>query len=99
MDANYTKIMLLAGAYKHHKRIVEESETGMMYHHPEDVQNSYRIVRHIDMIIEDMREPEKSIVVYEVQKNKSGKWYLDYYAPSTYYRLRKIAYNSFLNCL
>ncbi len=44
-------------------------------------------------------EPTNWIIRHDYLEKKKNNWYMEYFAKSSYYRLKKVAINEFLNCL
>lgn len=55
--------------------------------------------RYIQFAIDQLDEDSKTIIFNDFMAKKNRNWYLEFYSLSTYYRLRKIALNKFLDCL
>lgn len=55
--------------------------------------------RYVDFTLSQLDEDSKLIITNDFINKNKGYWYLDYYSVSTYYRLRNIAINKFLDCL
>jgi hypothetical protein len=55
--------------------------------------------RYIQFAIDRLDEDSKTIIFNDFMAKKNHNWYLEFYSLSTYYRLRKIAVNKFLDCL
>ncbi|MDO5850460.1 MAG: hypothetical protein Q4P14_04525 [Methanobacteriaceae archaeon] len=71
-------------------------ETGI-YDYPISVINdSQKIVYHVDSIIENMDDKAKFILENEVKLRKTGEWYRDYCSSTTYYRIREDVYSEFI---
>ncbi|MDO5440170.1 MAG: hypothetical protein Q4F12_01390 [Erysipelotrichaceae bacterium] len=73
-----------------------EAENGV-YDYPINVLNdSQKIVYHVDSIISSMDDKAKFILENEVKLRKTGEWYRDYCSSTTYYRIREDIYNEFI---
>ncbi len=55
--------------------------------------------RYIEYAISQLDVDSRLIIFNDFMAKNKGYWYLDYYSMSTYYRLRTIAINKFLDCL
>lgn len=93
------EIEILSRNYLKSKRLLADVSNHIIDIPPYRLENHKRIVYHIEYIAETLCEKERFIIRKEVMEGKKGKWYLEYFAPSSYYRIRKKAYENFLNCL
>ena len=89
----------LSDSYLKHKRLLRESEYGVINRTPEDLKIAKYIVAHTEIVVEALRDKERFIIYNEVILGKTGDWYRGYLSPATYYRHRKKAYEKFLRCL
>lgn len=96
-QANKEIIDILASAYMRARRRLAEETNGNYSYSNDVLHDSERIVYHIDSVIDGMDDQYKYILDNEVKLHKSGKWYLTYCSPTTYYRIREKAYQEFLN--
>ena len=86
---------VLYQSYLHAKLVLKEDEVffirseGMVY-------RANFIVTHIENVIAILNEKERFIIFNEFILGKRGKWFTEYFALSTYYRLRTTAYKTFL---
>ncbi len=59
--------------------------------------NQYELVEIIDGVLKACSPSSQLIIENEYLKNHEPKWFISYYAESTYYRYRSAAVNEFLN--
>lgn len=55
--------------------------------------------RYIQYVIDQLDEDSRMIIFNDFMARKNRNWYLEFYSASTYYRLRKIAIDKFVDCL
>lgn len=98
IDDKY-KITLLSNSYiASHKRI-EDSETNIFRRSAEDLRASRIIVSHMESVTQRLDPKERIIIENEVLMGKKGKWYLEFFSASAYYRARKKAYRDYLRII
>lgn len=95
--SNKMQIDLLADAYKRANRRLVEYEYGNYNYSDNVINDSEKVVYHIDSVIDAMDEQSKYILDNEVKHHKSGRWYEEYCSHTTYYRIREKAYQEFLD--
>ena len=98
-DKSSFEIGLLSKAYINSKRLLLEAEQHVISIGESSFKASSFIVKHIEYCLNSLDIKSRIIIQNEVIEGKTGKWYLEYFSASTYYRLRKKAYEDFLRCL
>ena len=89
-------IMALRNSYRYCQRILREDEAKLVKRDISVIKRCSYIVMHIEDVIESLSERDRFILTNEFILNKTGKWYIEYYSDSAYYRNRMIAYRTFL---
>lgn len=93
------EINQIAIAYVNAKRRILESENGF-YRFPGYVINdSQKIVYHIDAVIDSMDVNSRLILENEIKHKRQGEWYQCYCSSTTYYRTRIQIYIDFITQL
>lgn len=78
---------------------IEESEMNIRKRSYDELRPSRIIVSHLRNVAKQLEEKERIIIENEVLLGKKGKWYLEYFSSSCYYRTRKKAYRDFLRII
>ena len=89
----------IARAYVNAKRLLNESERGHYYFPGYVINDSEKIVYHIDAVIDRMDEVSKFILENEIKFSKTGNWYRNHCSQTTYYRIRMDIYIDFIEKL
>ena len=93
------KIALLSQSYIASNRIISDHETFIRRRSYEDIRTSSMIVSHMEDVSSRLAPEERLIIEKEVFQGETGKWYLQYFSTSSYYRYRSKAYRNFLNII
>ena len=81
------------------KRIIEDTDNGYITCDP-DVLDAYKkTVRKMEAAADILDDQERFIIENEVFSKNDGSWYKLYYSKSYYYRVRKMAFKNYLDCL
>jgi len=92
-------IEILSKSYVSSLRCLQENEDGILNKEQFKLDNCRKIVRHIEAVADTLSPKERFIIIKEVIEGQTGKLYLGYFSPPSYYRIRAKAYKNFLHCL
>lgn len=92
-------IILLSKSYILSTRKIREAEINARCLSYDEIRSTKYIVDHLEKVITQLDDKEAFIIENEVINGKKGKWYLEYFSPSSYYRTRKKAYRDYLRIL
>ncbi len=98
-DKSKFEIEILSREYLNSKRVIREAENSIIRYNSRKLERSFRIVYHIEYVVESLDEDDKFIIRNELMEGRRGDWYLSYFSPTAYYRHREKAYENFLHCL
>ena len=96
---NKADIEILSKEYIKRKRMIREMEDNIIQYNRRNMESCYRIVLHIEYVVENLDDIDKLIIKNELLEGKTGEWYLSYFSPTCYYHRREKAYENFLHCL
>ena len=92
-------IDIISKCYLWHKRLIKENELGITVTNAERLKVSKGIVEKIEKTASFLTDEDYFIIYNEVIKGKEGHWYMGYLSDATYYRHRRVAYQTFINYL
>lgn len=93
---NKFEIDAIARLFMIQKRILKEYDLGLTYRTSEQLENARKLIKKVNLIMNDLDESSKFIIKNEIVLGKKGSWYFGYLSVPTYYRHRNKAYKAFL---
>ena len=93
------EIQLLNEVYIRSKKMVEDTDRGLLTFRPDRIEAQRKIIQHMEAAADVLDDHEKLIIEHEVLREKRKNWYKDYFSRSYYYDVRKKAFRNYLDCL